>query len=62
MAGKYKELKIINADNSALYALKFVGGGELPDMLKSNYTSQTEAAKARDLYYAGKITKKKEVA
>jgi len=57
MAGKYKELKIINADNSALYALKFVGGGELPDVLKSSYTSQTEAAKAIDLYYKNKIKK-----
>jgi len=46
MAGKYKELIVVPEDNSPLYALKFVGGGELPDVLKSSYTSQTEAAKA----------------
>jgi len=59
MAGKYKELIVVPEDNSPLYALKFVGGGELPDVLKSSYTSQTEAAKARDLYYESKIVKKK---
>ena len=57
MAGKYKELVIKPADNSPMYVLSFVGGGELPDVLKSSYTSQTEAAKARDLYYKNKIKK-----
>ena len=57
MAGKYKELVIKPALNSPLYVVGFVGGGELPDVLKSSYTSQTEAAKAIDLYYKNKIKK-----
>ena len=52
-----KDLIIEHAPNSPLYCLKFQGGGELPDLLKTLYTSSKEAAKARDLYLAGKLKK-----
>lgn len=55
MSGKYKELEIVTAPNSPLYCLRFVGGGELPDLLKTLYTSHREAGRARDLYYSGKL-------
>jgi len=59
MAGKYKELEIITDEKTPLYKLRYVGGGELPDVLKTLYTSTFEAAKARDLYYNSKIKKTK---
>ena len=61
MAGKYKELVIEHAPNSPLYCLRFVGGGELPDILKTAYTSSKEADKARALYYTGKLKKIKPI-
>jgi len=62
MAGKYRELVVYASDTSALYRVKFVGGGELPDVLKSSYTSQTLANAAIALYYESKVVKKKAVA
>jgi hypothetical protein len=53
-----KELEAYHKNGSALYSLRFVKGGQLPDMLDSEYTSTKEAYKQRDLYYAGKLTKK----
>lgn len=53
-----KELKIFNKQGSQLYSLKFIGGGELPDALKSEYTSVREAEKWRDRYYQNKLPKK----
>lgn len=53
-----KELEIYHKEGSHLYSLRFVNGGELPDMLKSDYTSRFEAAKWRDMYYAAKLPKK----
>ena len=35
MAGKYKELEVINDTKTPLKAVRFVGGGELPDVLKT---------------------------
>lgn len=54
MAGKTKEIEIVKSGKSHMYVCKFVGGGELPDILKSEYTSIKEAEKWRDMYYAGK--------
>jgi len=59
MAGK-KELKIVKYDNKALYYLKFIGGGPLPEGLKSDYTDTATAGKWRDLYYANALPKKPE--
>jgi len=59
LAGKYKELVVINDANTPLYAVKFVGGGELPDVLKTLYTSTKEATKAIALYYKNKQKSKK---
>lgn len=53
-----KELEIYHKPNSSLYSLRFIKGGELPDALKSEYTSTKEAAKWRDLYYNSKLPKK----
>jgi len=53
-----KELEAYHKPNSALYSLRFVGGGQLPDALKSEYTSTKEAYRQRDLYYAGKLPKR----
>jgi len=39
MAGKYKELVIINDTKTPLYAVKYVGGGQLPDVLNTLFTS-----------------------
>lgn len=61
MAGKYKELLIAHAPNSPLYCLRFAGGGELPNVLDTYYTSHREADKARALYYKGKLNKTKPV-
>ncbi|MCK4501201.1 hypothetical protein KAU11_11940 [Candidatus Babeliales bacterium] len=58
MAGKYKELEIVPDERTPLYKLRYVGGGELPDVLKTLYTSTREAIKARDLYYKSKVKKK----
>lgn len=41
-----RELKVVPVENSTLYRVVWDGGGELPDMLKSNYTSPAEAKTA----------------
>lgn len=53
-----KELEVYNKPGSRLYSLRFIKGGELPDALKTEYTSVREAEKQRDLYYASKLPKK----
>lgn len=53
-----KELEIVHKENSSMYILKFSRGGELPDMLKSEFTSFKLAARQRDLYYISKKPKK----
>ena len=60
MAGK-KELKIMKYDNKALYYLKFIGGGPLPEGLKSDFTDTATAARWRDMYYANALPKIKKV-
>jgi len=58
MSAKYKELITYHKNGSALYSLKFVGGGQLPDVLQSEYTSTSEAERWKKLYYSGKLPKK----
>lgn len=53
-----KEMEIYHKPNSALYSLRFVKGGQIPDALDSEYTSTTEANKMMKLYYDSKLTKK----
>lgn len=53
-----KELEFYHKPNSALYSLRFVGGGQLPAALDSEYTSTREAGRMRDLYYANRLPKK----
>ena len=62
MAGKYKELIIINDEKTPMYKVKYVGGGEIPDVLKTLYTSTALAAKAIALYYKKKSGKKSKAA
>jgi len=52
-----KELEVYHKPKSALYSLRFKGGGQLPAALNSEYTSTKEANRMRDLYYAGKLPK-----
>jgi len=59
MAGKHKELIVVPDERTPMYILKFVGGGELPDVLKTLYTSTKGADKARTLYYNSKMKKVK---
>lgn len=48
-----KELKWRRLPNG-LYSLFYEGGGELPDVLKGNYTSVFACTKAIDEYTKGK--------
>ena len=57
-----KELDIFNKPGSQLYSLRFLKGGELPDMLKGEYTSVKEANKWRTMYYTSKLPKKAQAA
>lgn len=41
-----KELKVIKIENTSLFGLKFVGGGELPAKLSGWYTNPQLALKA----------------
>ena len=45
-----KDLDIIKIQNTALFGLKFRGGGELPKVLSGMYTNPTLAQKAIDKY------------
>ena len=38
-----------------LWELYYAGGGELPDTLKSKYTTELMAVQARDRFFAGKL-------
>lgn len=58
MAGSKKEINIFHEWNDALYQMKFIGGGQLPEALKGKFTSIKEAEKMRDLYYAGRLPKR----
>jgi len=52
---KKKELVIERVANTALYALRFKGGGELPKALKgASYTSPALAQREIDNYNAGR--------
>jgi len=55
-----KELRTYYKQGSQLVSLSFIGGGELPDALKSEFTSIKEAERMRDLYYAGDLPKTQE--
>lgn len=59
MAGKYKELEICKHDNKSLYYLKFKGGGELPNKLKTDFTDVSTAQRFMDEYYRGNMHKAK---
>lgn len=40
---KMKRLTVINPPNSAMWQIKYEGGGEVPDELKGMYTSEGKA-------------------
>lgn len=63
-SSKEKNLKIYRVKNSGLYAIKFVGGGQLPDDLSGMYTSPALAEKAIEKFLEPKPkrTTKKEAA
>lgn len=50
---KGKEIQI-RQDKWCLYRVEFVGGGELPESLKSSFTSKNDAQRAVDVYLASK--------
>lgn len=58
MAGTKKEIKIYHEWNESLYRMKFIGGGQLPEILGGLWTSVKAAEQMRDLYYAGKLPKR----
>lgn len=45
-SSKEKNLKICKVKNSGLFAIKFVGGGQLPDDLSGMFTAPALAEKA----------------
>jgi hypothetical protein len=55
-----KEIEIYSPLGTQMYAMRFLKGGELPQMLGGLFTSAKEAAKFRDLYYKSKLPKRKE--
>lgn len=52
------ELTIFQVVNTALYRIKYSGGGELPEVLRGMYTSAVLAQKDIDKYKVVQMSKK----